>query len=116
MLAVRPRLRSCSGSTDLAMSLRARYGDRVQLAVLAGDSQSAADTAAALDLPVAITVPMDLPSSQVFADGIHGPVHLERRPLWKAVRRIARGLHRQARRPVGFDYEPDVEMREVGVE
>ena len=45
LLAVRPRLRSCSGSTDLAMSLRARYGDRVQLAVLAGDSRSAADTA-----------------------------------------------------------------------
>lgn len=118
LLAVRPRLRSCSGSTDLARSLRARYGDRVQLAVLATESRTAAEAAAALDLPVGITVPVDFPSAQVFADGVHGPEHLQRRPLWKATRRVARGLHRQAHRPIGFDHEPtpNPERPEVGVE
>jgi len=113
LLAVRPHLRSCSGATDLARSLHARYGQRVALAVLACESRAASEAAATLDLPVAVTMPADPLAAQVFSDGLRGPRHLQRRPLWTAARRTARALHRQAHRPVGFDHDPDHEMQEI---
>ncbi|MEY8042741.1 hypothetical protein AB8O55_25325 [Saccharopolyspora cebuensis] len=102
VLAVRPSVRSCSGSTDLATYLRDRFG-HVALAVLAADARTAADTAQALDLPLGFTVPDDAPSAQVFSDGAAAPGRIERRPLWKSIRRTARTLHRHAHRPVHRD-------------
>ncbi|MBK0870210.1 hypothetical protein INP57_25700 [Saccharopolyspora sp. HNM0986] len=101
LLAVRPSLRSCSGSTDLARYLTDRY-QRVELAVLAADSRQAADTAQALGVPVGFSLPEDAPSARVFSDGAEQPKHLHRRPLWKAIRSTARGLHRQAHVTVRF--------------
>ncbi|WP_338600501.1 hypothetical protein [Saccharopolyspora sp. SCSIO 74807] len=99
LLAVRPSLRSCSGSADLARYLFDRF-EHVQLAVLAADSPGAADTARALDLPRGLALPDDASSARVFADGATEPFGLARRPLWKATRRTARALHAQAHSPI----------------
>ena len=113
LLALRPTLRSCSGSTDLARHLADRF-ERVELAVLAADSRGACDTARAVDAPRGLTLPDDTPSARVFADGATEPLHLARRPLWKATRRTARVLHAQAHRPVGFHH--GLETTQAGVE
>ncbi|MCA1229414.1 hypothetical protein [Saccharopolyspora sp. 6M] len=115
LLAVRPSLRSCSGSTDLARHLADRYA-AVELAVLAADSHGTADTAAVLGLPVGLTVPEDAMSAQVFSDGARIPARLERRPLWKATRRNARALHHQAHRPVRFETNAALDLLKAGNE
>lgn len=94
LLAVRPSLRSCSGSTELAKYLTDQF-TQVELAVLAADAANAKDTASTLELPIGLRLPEDPPSAQVFSDGTSAPTRLERRPLWKAVRSTTRALHRQ---------------------
>ena len=107
LLAVRPSLRSCSGSTDPARYLGDQF-PRVELAVLAADSRSATDTGRTLELPVGFWLPEDAPSARVFSDGTAAPVRLERRPLWKAVRSTSRALDRQDHVGVRFcrDFRP----------
>lgn len=113
LLAVRPSLRSCSGSTDLARLLADQVGPRAQLAVLGTDSSTAAETAAAVELPLGLAMPLDYPAAQVFADGVHGPPHLEQRRLWRAARRNARALHRQAHHPVRFENNAGLDLKAV---
>ncbi|MGW0891501.1 hypothetical protein [Saccharopolyspora sp. NPDC002578] len=116
LLAVRPSLRSCSGSTDLARLLAERVGTRAQVAVLGADSSTAAEAASVVGLPLGLSMPLDYPAAQVFSDGVHGPPHLDQRRLWKATRRNARALHHQAHRPVRFETNSALDLLKAGNE
>lgn len=101
LLTVRPSVRSVHAAVDLTGRLAAELGDLSAVsALVVGDGPySATEVAAALDLPLAGTLPSDRQAAVALTDGAPASMRtLQRSGLLKAAGRLARTL--------AADYQP----------
>jgi len=104
LLVVRPTARSIQGALAAAQLLRTRLGDldAVQLVVNGAGSYTSAQTAAALEVPLAATLPGDDRAAAALVDGAAAPVlRMTRTRLVIQVDQLAQRLCADVTTPVG---------------
>lgn len=108
LVTVRPSVRSVHAAVDLTGLLAAELGDLSTVsALVVGDGPySATEVAAALDLPLAGTLPADRQAAAALSDGAPASMRaLQRLGLLKAAGRLARAL--------AAAHQPDVHQPDV---
>jgi len=104
LLVVRPTARSIQGALAAVEMLRTRLGDlqAVQLVVNGPGSYTPSQTAAALEVPLAATLPGDYRAAAALVDGATAPVlRMTRTRLVMQVDRLAQQLCADVSAPIG---------------